>query len=408
MNEEESVDYPASAISTWSGYVYQGKIALYHSLKLIDEGEIDFELQLDSTDDFAIYKEGKVISAHQVKAKIGKYRKSYTEALEKSAKIEFDRVAGISRYFHVSVELDDSTDYINSEGEVVKFYPYGTKMYCGLGEIEALTKELIKNLCASNAIVLSEDLLHYNYCMLSENISSQAVAIHRIIQEDRKKANEAAYENRISAKSIVNDILSKNPHDDTEYFSVELKARLYSYLEERLDQFLPGMSDSVYTRARNLFDHIRTTNAEELRSLCQLMKPSERFSRIQRGDIRRYSSLIEAISIEPILNKLPHYLDDLKKFYIPTALDLPYVEDHEDCTADIIREMKSNDDLLKLLFEYNNLIASRANKSFIIDTKFTNSADLSEQETQEKIDSNIVKTLCISIVTKEEAEARLK
>jgi hypothetical protein len=43
----------------------------------------------------------------------------------------------------------------------------------------------------------------------------------------------------------------------------------------------------------------------------------------------------------------------------------------------------------------------------MVDTKYTVSADLDEQETQERIDSNITKTLCISIVTKQDAEARL-
>ncbi|HFQ6221182.1 TPA: dsDNA nuclease domain-containing protein, partial [Pseudomonas aeruginosa] len=65
---------PDSAISSWSGFVYQGKVALYHCLKLITEGEREFELQLDSTDDFAIYKDGKLFSAHQVKAKVGSTR----------------------------------------------------------------------------------------------------------------------------------------------------------------------------------------------------------------------------------------------------------------------------------------------------------------------------------------------
>jgi hypothetical protein len=143
VNEEDE-NYPASAVATWSGYVYQGKIALYHALKLILVGDEDFELQLDSTDDFAIYKNGVVDSAHQVKAKIGKYRKSYNKALEKSAKIEDDLIAGVKRYFHVSVLLTDTTDYTGATGEIVKFYSYGDKKYCGLGEIEGLTKAVIK------------------------------------------------------------------------------------------------------------------------------------------------------------------------------------------------------------------------------------------------------------------------
>lgn len=404
-NDEEK--YPDSAISSWSGFVYQGKIALYHCLTLIRDSDVEFELQLDSTDDFAVYKNGILSSAHQVKAKVGKYLSTYNGALEKSAKIELDRIKGITRFIHVSVDISDASDFNGKNGETVKFYSYGDKKYCGLNDIEDLTKIIISQICKKNSISLSGSLLNANYCVLSEKISSKAIEIHKKIQIDGDSERKAAYENRISGQSILDGILNNNPYDDSEYYAIELKVRLNSYLEDKLDHSLPGMTDSAYKRARRLYEHIRDTEGCELKTLCQLMKPSERFSRIQKEDIRRYSELIQAIDVEPIFNKLPHYRDKKKKFYVPTALNLSGGDDHDECASDICSELKSNDELIKLLFEYNNLIASRAKKSFMFDTKYTVSADLSDQITQERIDSNIVKTLCISIITKEEAEARL-
>ncbi|ETZ12343.1 hypothetical protein AJ90_22965 [Vibrio parahaemolyticus M0605] len=125
MSQQEE-KYPASAISSWSGFVYQGKVALYHSLKLILDDDLDFELQLDSSDDFAIYKAGKLHSAHQVKAKISKYRSGYAKALEQSTLIEYDKAKGTTRYFHVSVPLENTDDHIGNNGETVKFYATGT------------------------------------------------------------------------------------------------------------------------------------------------------------------------------------------------------------------------------------------------------------------------------------------
>ena len=87
---------PHSAISSWGGFLYQGKVALFHSLKLIVDGEFEkrvintFELQLDSTDDFAIYFQGVAISTHQVKAKKSKNRSSYNEALEQASNVQKD------------------------------------------------------------------------------------------------------------------------------------------------------------------------------------------------------------------------------------------------------------------------------------------------------------------------------
>ncbi|MEN5107328.1 ABC-three component system protein [Pseudomonas sp. TWI672] len=399
--------YPPTAVSTWSGYVYQGKIALYHSLKLITEGDEDFELQLDSSDDFAIYKSGALVSAHQVKAKIGTYRNEYTEALEKSSKIEHDRIAGVSRFFHVSVQLNDTSDYTGTNKELVKFYLYGNNSYCGLGEIEELTKSLIKKICLRENEPITAEMIHYNYCLLSERISTQAVAIHRIVQVDRERANKVAYEQRIHAKSLITDIAKQNPYSNTEYYAVDLRAKLHSHLEDRLDNSLLGMSDEAYGRACRLFDHIRDSPIGDMQTLCQLMKPSERFSSLQKADIRRYSTLIEAMAIEPVYSQFPHYLDGEKQFYLPTALDVPYPQDEEGCIADLLDEMEGNENLLRLLFEYNNLIPSRASKSFVINTKFTQPDDLEDQQVRNRIDSNILKSLCISIVTKEDAEARL-
>ncbi|KPB32878.1 Uncharacterized protein AC515_1490 [Pseudomonas savastanoi pv. phaseolicola] len=404
MSQEDDEQYPASAVSSWSGYVYQGKVALYHSLKLIHEGDLEFELQLDSSDDFAIYKGGKIHSAHQVKAKISKYRSGYTKALEQSATIEFDKIKGTTRLLHVSVPLDKTDDHEGTNGEKVKFYAYGDKLYCGLGEIENVTKEVIRKICNSQSIIAGENLINFNYCLLSEKISTKAVEIHRLNQEDRVAANKAAYEGRITARDILSDIVTENPYQNRDYYAVDLKTRLQTHLEERLDQALPTMSDATYERARRLCEHIRTTQASELKTLCQIMKPSERFQGVQTNDIRRYTKLIQAMSIEPIFNHLPHYLDSEHRFYIPTALD---VDENEECEADMINEMKNNGDLLRLLFEYNHLIASKSSSSFTFDTKFTNSDDLDNKDVVRKIESNITKSLCISVITKDDAEGRL-
>lgn len=404
VSQEDEENYPASAVSSWSGFVYQGKIALYHSLKLIYDGDVDFELQLDSSDDFAIYKDAKLHTAHQVKAKISKYRSGYSKALEQSTLIEYDKIKGTTRYFHVSVELDNTGDYTGASGETVKFYRYGENYHCGLGEIEDLTKSLIRKLCDKESITVSDNLINFNYCLLSEKISTKAIDNHKLIQVDGVSENKAAYEGRINARSILHELLTENPYQNRDYYAVELKARLQAHLEERLDQTLPTMSDVTYERARRLCEHIRGTDINDLKTLCQMMKPSERFKDVQTNDIRRYTKLIQAISAEPTFNHLPHYLDRENRFYVPTALD---VDESEECESDMIREMKNNGDLLRLLFEYNHLIASKADASFTFNTKFTNSDDFDNKLATEKLESNITKSLCISVITKDDAEVRL-
>lgn len=404
MSQNDDEKYPASAISSWSGFVYQGKVALYHSLKLILDGGLDFELQLDSSDDFAIYKCGKLYTAHQIKAKISKYRSGYMTALEQSTLIEHDKIKGTPRYFHVSVQLDNTDDHKGASGEIVKFYRYGDSCHCGLGEIEGLTKELIKQICVKQDITVSDNLINFNYCLLSEKISSKAIHNHKLNQVYGISQNRAAYEGRINAKDILQDLLAENPYLDRDYYAVDLKARLQTHLEDILDKALPTMSDVTYERARRLCEYIRQTDINELKTICQMMKPSERFQSVQTNDIRRYTKLIQAISEEPIFNHLPHYLDGENRFYAPTALD---VDESEECESDMIREMKNNGNLLRLLFEYNHLIAYKAEVSFTFNSKFTNSDDFDNKEATEKLESNITKSLCISVMTKDDAEVRL-
>lgn len=407
MSYEEVREYPHSAISTWSGFVYQGKVALYHCLKLIDDGDNEFELQLDSTDDFAIYKNNILISAHQVKAKIGNKRNAYIEALDKAATIELDRIPGTKRYFHISQPIDDHGDYVACNQECVEFYSYDEFKHCELDKIEIITKKIIEKIYKRNSIVFDDALITANYYLLSEKISSKALEIHSIIQAKGDTQRKAAYGNRITAESIFSELINNSPYESKDYFAIELKARLHTYLEERLDDTLLGMSDEEYERARRIFGLIRILEGEDLKTLCQLMKPSEKFSRIQNTDIRRYSDLVHAISIEPILKRLPHYLDKNNEFYAPTAIYLPELVDNKYCGSDIITEIRNNDDLGVLLFEFNNLIAARVTESFEIDTKYTGNMDEISPGSRKRNDSNITKSLCITVLTMNDAEARL-
>lgn len=401
MSAEEQ--YPDSAISSWSGFVYQGKIALFHCLKLILNNMEDFELQLDSTDDFAIYKDNKLLTAHQVKAKVGQYRSSYKEALEKSAKIELDRIQGTSRYFHISVEISDMSDYKDSNNEIVKFYEYDDKKYCGLGEIEGYTKTIIREIFKKRDIQLSEDFINYKYCLLSEMVSTKAIMIHKKIQVEGDSERKAAYKNRITSETMLSHLINNDPYNDTEHYAIELRCLLSTHLEEQIDQSLPSMSDNNYERARKLYEHIRVIPINELKRLCQLIKPSERFSRIQRADIRKFTGLIQIIKIEPIFDKIPHYLCRQNQFYIPTAIDIPDAVEQYYCISDMQSEMKSNPNLLELLYEYNNLIAFRAQQSFLVETKYTSG----DGEDSELSDSNITRKLNISVITREDMEIRL-
>lgn len=399
--------YPASAISSWSGFVYQGKTALYHCLKLILEDSAPFELQLDSTDDFAIYREGKLVSAHQVKAKVGNLRSAYTTALDKSVEISGDRIKGTERFFHISVDINDTSDHTSSCGERVKFYTYGAKKYCPLSEIEPLTISLINEILKKNSVISSEALTKIKFCILSEKISTKAVEIHKLNQIDKVSENEAAYKNRISSSDILSEIIANKDYNDLEYYAAELKQELYDCIEDKLDKSLPTLNDQQYQRTRSLFHHIHNMQHNDIERLCQLIKPSERFSKVQRLDISRYSSLIQRLGAEPTLHGIPHYLDVENEFYLPTAISLNEEDEVFDCIEHIKREIRENENLLSLLYEYNNLIGCQLPRSFIVESKFTESFDSTTGSDPQSQQDRITKELNLNIVEIKAAEAKL-
>ena len=65
---------PISAIKSWEGYKYQGNITLYVTLFyikkiLVNHESLDgYEVQIEGEEDFALLKDGKYKSLHQVKS----------------------------------------------------------------------------------------------------------------------------------------------------------------------------------------------------------------------------------------------------------------------------------------------------------------------------------------------------
>ena len=84
-----------NAVSSWSGYDYQGKVAIYWALCVINEKEdidySDYLLEIESLEDFTILYKGNPISIHQVKSYQDKktfspYKEAVLELMGKCAK----------------------------------------------------------------------------------------------------------------------------------------------------------------------------------------------------------------------------------------------------------------------------------------------------------------------------------
>lgn len=101
-------DYDAS--SSWSGFNYQGKVAIYYALKKINEAPPDtdfsnYKLLLEATEDFEIIHNGIPVSYHQVKAYNSESYSKYSNALI-SLLLELYKTTEVKGYIHTWVSIN--------------------------------------------------------------------------------------------------------------------------------------------------------------------------------------------------------------------------------------------------------------------------------------------------------------
>lgn len=401
---------PDSAISSWGGFVYQGKVALYHSITLILDEQFngfpiaDFSLQLDSTDDFAIYVGADAISVHQVKAKSSSYRSTFETALEKSSKVVTDCTPTTSRYFHVAEKLNDDTDYKNAAGGVVKFYEYENgEKFCPLSDIEAITKSKIQSYLTKQNLPATNILIEKKYCCLSELISSHVIKVHALIHAGATQ-NNAAYNNVINSGTIL-QLLERNYNDDCdeEYVLLKLRSAFADTFEEYIADEQGEFGSKEVERSKLVFDFIYSLDNLTLKSVLASLRPHNPTDVLRVEDIQNYADIIMAISREMILADLPHYRKGDGK-YLPTAMriDQPrasYYRRH------LNKQISTNPHLVNLLFEFDTFIATGNLPNLIVEEDLEKITDAPGMRSKSK--DNIVKMVSLRVISKDVAQGEL-
>ncbi|UGQ25128.1 ABC-three component system protein [Acinetobacter calcoaceticus] len=402
-------ELPDSAISSWGGFVYQGKIALFHSIKLLVDRSFEgkevkkFALQLDSTDDFAIYVEGNAISVHQVKAKASKYRSTFEKALNKSSQICIDCCPNTKRYFHIANEIDDSSDYKNEKKAIVEFYKYGEDSYCKLERVEEVIKEKIEEYLNKNSLECSFLLIEQKYHYLSELITSKVIEIHSLVHQGVSQ-NKAAYENTIDSDLILEILITDfNLVQDLPY---EMK-RLKNLFADTLENYVCDSNEYFTNVQINLFNevfkHIYKMDDDELEYIKQSIRLSSS-EQIRNDDINTYAEIITDISATIVLVDLPHYSKEAKR-YLPTALKL---QDRraESFKTKLIEQLRSNNLLVKILYEYNVLISgSETHKAIEINTYNDSVARITIDKIE--AENHILRELPVKVICTSTAQSEL-
>ncbi|MCJ8349562.1 ABC-three component system protein [Moritella sp.] len=227
--------HPHTAITSYSGYIYQGKIALLHCLRLIEQAPEEsrrLKLQIESIEDFAILNiNNSCKSLHQVKARKDRLFSDYrTDIIQQRAKAE--RHENAEAFFHVSLQLRRIPDTFEDDYSPVTFYQYfdtndSPVDHCTLSNVDLFIEHQIEKvystLFQNEEYRTNNDYLLKSRQFLEDIIIKHVIDVHSEIQQS--SATGAVQRGVAARRNIefneIYEVLTENLNDralDESYF----------------------------------------------------------------------------------------------------------------------------------------------------------------------------------------------
>jgi len=366
------IEYPHTAITTWSGFVYQGKVALYHVLNLLNTENFNSarKLQLDSFEDFAILdSQGSILSLHQVKALKAEHYGSYTDAFLKLKNRAQEKNCNSAK-FHLAKNIVnfDNTDF-NTNYNPIELYKYGVEKFCIVDEIDEKIEDIIKLLLAQkHPTDPSKQSTEYalktrNYC--DEIVLKKVLSIHKTVHDNLMKDVEAAYIQTIPFAdfiSILEDDLNQKDLGDDYYFHL-LRSDLFSYYQDYCIQN-ESISEGDLKKLSSCLNELAGLDKVQLTKFIRNLMPHRKFKFETLGDYKNSTFTKPEIqeAFLHILNNLkePNYSGNSYwswhadgKSYTPTNINSASLAKNRIC-SDI--RLNANESDLDIMFENNCLI----------------------------------------------------
>lgn len=404
---------PHTAAPTWSGFIYQGHLALYHSIECLING-MDFTLQIDSVDDFSILVNGQAVSTHQVKALSNNKRGTYLEALEKAACTSMLCTASTKRYLHTSVLLDDTTAYQGNNGNIVEIYSYEDLNYCPLHEVENAIKQKISNYLTLKELPSSTFLIDLKFYALHSLISSQVVYIHACCQDDLMSAAEAAFTQTISSAKIIELLaIIADQEEDLVYKRYKAKLAITEAMYNYTNSMSGNSKKEAIVRINSAYDKIKELSDDRFTWLWKSLCLGSPAYSVNQDSVYDYVDIIYDIEKSPLHDgRPPYYKCKAENFYLPTSISAANPRRENIFSENLIDQIKRDPDLIDILYEFQWLIAG-SNGDFSPIERFcatTGSTRAAVEDDFLDVTQNrkkITKALDAIIISKDSAKARI-
>ncbi len=376
FKEEKYKKLLDTAISSWSGFVYQGKVAIYHVLKEINNE--NYTLQLDSLDDFAIFDgNSNVVSLHQVKTykvqTFGAYKKAFKQ-LQNGGKDGNCQ----NLFFHLAREITNkSTDTIEQEFSPIKVYMYDNNSYCNVDNIDEKIENLIIDLmkleqyCPHDPSKATSDYAEKVRKYLDNLVVKKLFEIHQIIHDNLESETEAAYTRRIQFLDFI-DILKKDLNQENlgdYYYLYQIKSDICRYHQGYCNDEENVIEESDLKRINTFLLIFTQFNRNDMITFIKNIMPHRVFKFNKLQDYKDSTPLeneIKEVFLEALnyIKNTPNFTDKLllqwvsnNNLYSPTTINDGFnTKNKNKICRNIVKNALDND--LDVLFESDKLITT--------------------------------------------------
>ncbi|MFJ7940830.1 ABC-three component system protein [Peribacillus sp. NPDC096622] len=425
------------ASSTWSGFLYQGKVAIYTVLKYINQYYPDlneikrYKLEIEYLEDFAILKDNQHFSLHQVKAKpttntIGSYNEANLNLLGKLGIYETVQEASL----HTAVEIKkftkenlfDNLTGFNVEGKKSQLATYKKlvfqdekfnglynklKISCkdGIVPIERVIElKKIKDYIISeietfyskchdeklrmkNSTIENKNYIYSNFINMIENMIHKdhlkELKENKIIIDFERFINILEDQNVFiltnnTVSGLLLHMISEDFHQYCRYYKIsddDMDTRdVWSKHLHHLKLFQPN---EFFLLCRKLTPHLVLQNKGSLsiEEFRKIMQPSGVCDSFLHGVIQ-----LSRILKDPIQADSAYVIQDRGTCYVLSTINdnAPYA--FEVIGEDIYENLSQDDDMFKMLFEMDAYI-----NSGIHDKEFTGNITMVHSDVEAEV-----------------------
>ena len=325
---------PHTAITSYSGYIYQGKIALLHCLRLIEQHPEESEtlkLQIESIEDFAIlHTDNTCKSLHQVKArKDGLFSDYRSDVIQQRAKAAQHQNA--EAFFHVSLPLRLIPSTFTSDYSPITFYRYfdtndNPVKYCSLGNVDIFIEHQMNKvyqvLFPDEEYRTNDDYLLKSRQILEDIIIKHVIDVHREIQQSTAPG---AVQSRVAASRYIEfneiyQVLTENLNnrgEDESYFHYLLLKDAGTYFHA----YCQNVEDNNENTLLKLNYYFSKFNALSPSSLTKFIRSIVPHKKVGFNNISQYKD--NTFNLYDFKRGLLKVLDQMAQSEFDESLQLP-------------------------------------------------------------------------------------